>query len=378
MASSGWPTSYSNTDLDSLQRDYAETVRTSGEALLTVINDILDFSKIEAGKMEIEDLEFNLQTVIDNVLDLLGTPAENKGLGLAAVIDDSVPATVSGDPVRVRQVLINLIGNAIKFTRIGHISSGPSKSSPLRRMPFFASRSPIPATESLRTNSIQIFHPFVQADMSTSRKYGGTGLGLSISGQLVGLMGGDCGVESQAGQAAPFGLRFESASPQADAETFLFRTWSMVFAARCRDRQVQCSDRRRRLCRRQRASDHLSDFGLSVSTADSGEAALAMLRAAAFEGRPFAVCLLAQSMPGMVWIDLKNAIASIRPSPLAWSFLTESGAAQEGGDQPHVRSLRPSVPVGSAGGALGLPAGRLGAGRADTLWHGGGTINFNW
>ena len=109
------------TDLDARQRDYAQTVRNSGEALLTIINDILDFSKVEAGKLEIEDIEFDVRTIVDDVVDLLAGPAQTKGLELVAVIESSVPAVVSGDPGRVRQVLTNLIGNAIKFTQAGEI-----------------------------------------------------------------------------------------------------------------------------------------------------------------------------------------------------------------------------------------------------------------
>jgi PAS domain S-box-containing protein len=192
------------TDLDSVQRDYAQTVHSSGEALLTVINDILDFSKIEAGKVDIEDVEFNVQTVVDSVVGLLARTAEAKGLELVASVDGSVPAVVTGDPARVRQVLINLVGNAIKFTRAGHIAVSATK------------------TESVGADSVLrfevsdtgygippdkldlIFHPFVQADMSTSRKFGGTGLGLSISGQLIGLMGGSCGVSSEIGVGSTF------------------------------------------------------------------------------------------------------------------------------------------------------------------------------
>jgi two-component system sensor histidine kinase/response regulator len=192
------------TDLDSLQLDYAQTVHSSGEALLTVINDILDFSKIEAGKVEIEELDFSVLTVVDRVVALLARTAQTKGLELVASVDDSVPAIVRGDPARVRQVLLNLVGNAIKFTQAGNVAVRVTQ------------------TESLGTDSVLrfevsdtgagippekldlIFHPFVQADMSTSRQFGGTGLGLSISGQLVGLMGGGCGVSSEIGVGSTF------------------------------------------------------------------------------------------------------------------------------------------------------------------------------
>ncbi|HEX3567451.1 MAG TPA: PAS domain S-box protein, partial [Acidimicrobiales bacterium] len=292
-----------DTDLDVTQRDYAQTVRTSGEALLTVINDILDFSKIEAGKLQIEDIEFSLQTVVDNVLDLLGRPAENKGLGLAAIIDDSVPATVSGDPVRVRQVLINLIGNAIKFTRFGHIAVRVFESESVDGEAVL--RFEVSDTgDGIAADKLdQIFHPFVQADMSTSRKYGGTGLGLSISGQLVGLMGGDCGVWSQVGQGSTFWftIRVRTATEQ------ISDAWLSPYAGAVRFRALIVDDD---ADSRSALLHHLTELGLSVSTADSGETALARLRTGAFEGRPFAVALLDQSLPGMDWVEVKNAIES--------------------------------------------------------------------
>ena len=192
------------TDLDARQRDYALTVRTSGEALLTIINDILDFSKVEAGKLEIENIEFNLRTTVDDVAALLASPAQTKGLELQTVFDGSVPDVVKGDPGRVRQVLTNLIGNAIKFTQAGAIVVGVSVAE-------------VDGTDTLIRFEVSdtgvgiapdklamIFQPFIQADASTSRKYGGTGLGLAISGQLVALMGGDCGVSSRLGAGSEF------------------------------------------------------------------------------------------------------------------------------------------------------------------------------
>jgi PAS domain S-box-containing protein len=192
------------TDLDDRQRDYAETVRTSGEALLTIIDHILDFSRVEAGKLEIEDIEFSPGSIVEGVVDLLEGPAQIKGLKLSASIDDSLPAFVSGDPGRVRQVLINLIGNAIKFTQVGEISIRALETEHIDDesvIRFEVSDSGV----GIAPDKIAvIFHPFVQADTSTSRKYGGTGLGLAISGQLVSLMGGDCGVSSRLGEGSDF------------------------------------------------------------------------------------------------------------------------------------------------------------------------------
>ncbi|HWD51237.1 MAG TPA: PAS domain S-box protein [Acidimicrobiales bacterium] len=197
------------TDLDALQRDYARTLHGSGMSLMTVINDILDFSKIEAGKLEIEDIEFDLQSVVDDVLGLFRQPADAKGLTLGAIVDGPVPTEVSGDPVRVRQVLVNLVGNAIKFTPNGEISVRLAQPEPATAQTpggEVVLRFEVSDTgDGIAPDKLDlIFHPFVQADMSTSRRYGGSGLGLAISGQLVGLMGGDCGVSSHVGVGSTF------------------------------------------------------------------------------------------------------------------------------------------------------------------------------
>ena len=198
------------TDLDASQRDYAQTVRSSGEALLTIIDDILDFSKVEAGKLEVEDVPFDVHTIVNGVVDLLARPSLTKGIELTAVVDDSVPAHVLGDPGRVRQILINLIGNAIKFTHAGTIRvrvmqdvsgtcDGLLGADTALRFEVIDTGVGIPADK-----LGSIFQPFVQADTSTSRKYGGTGLGLSISSHLVALMGGTCGVASRADEGSTF------------------------------------------------------------------------------------------------------------------------------------------------------------------------------
>jgi len=192
------------TDLDDVQRDYAETVRSSGESLMNVINGILDYSKIEAGKMVIEEDDFSVRAVVHDVLHLLTPEAECKGLTLVGEVGDSVPAMVSGDPLRTRQVLVNLVGNATKFTQAGHIV--------VRVTEFESLGTDVVLRFEVADTGVgihpdkldKIFHPFVQAEMSTSRTYGGSGLGLSISGQLVGLMGGDCGVSSQLGNGSTF------------------------------------------------------------------------------------------------------------------------------------------------------------------------------
>ena len=216
------------TDLNDQQRDYAQTVRNSGEALLTIINDILDFSKVEAGKMEVEHIDFAPAGIVADVVDLLGGPAQAKGLTLVADLDSSVPAVLRGDPGRVRQVLTNLVGNAIKFTMAGGIDvrvtgadAEPETGDSIVRFEVSDTGDGIPPDK-----LAQIFQPFVQADTSTSRKYGGTGLGLAISGQLVALMDGECGVASELGVGSTFWFTIRTRAGVADANEH--RGWLLL------------------------------------------------------------------------------------------------------------------------------------------------------
>ena len=289
------------TDLDARQRDYAQTVRNSGEALLTIIDDILDFSKVEAGMLEIEDIEFSVRTVVEDVVDLLAGSAQVKGLELISVFESSVPAVVSGDPGRVRQVLTNLIGNAIKFTKTGEIvvrvdeAEVPGADTVIR---FEVSDT----GDGIASSKLDlIFQPFVQADTSDSRKYGGTGLGLAISSQLVALMGGVCGVSSQPDVGSNFwfticvrAVKETDNLPPADAG--LAGVTVLIVDDNSTQRSV--------------LSEYLTDWGMAVTTAESGEAALATLRTAVIDGRPFAVALLDQSMPMVDGLDVKDSIAA--------------------------------------------------------------------
>ena len=198
------------TDLTEEQRDYVETIHTSGDSLLTIINDILDFSKIESGQMEIERAPFHLPTCLREVLDLLAPRAREKKLRLDCTISDALPTTLVGDVTRLRQILINLIGNAIKFTPTGFVA---------------VSAEPVPSAETtggegrqmevqftVRDNGIgipadkldRLFKSFSQVDSSTTRQYGGTGLGLAICQRLCSLMGGRIWVESGGGEGSAF------------------------------------------------------------------------------------------------------------------------------------------------------------------------------
>ncbi|ETX05360.1 MAG: hypothetical protein ETSY2_23445, partial [Candidatus Entotheonella gemina] len=193
-----------DTALTREQQEYAETVRRSGEALLALINDILDFSKIEAGKLELEIIDFNLRTTVEDVLDLLAEQAHRKGLGLACLVQASVPTWVAGDPGRLRQILTNLVGNAVKFTETGevvvHVGLGPGGVGE-DLLHFEVADTGIGIPPEVQR---QLFQAFSQADASTTRKFGGTGLGLAICKRLVEQMGGEIRVESTPGQGSTF------------------------------------------------------------------------------------------------------------------------------------------------------------------------------
>src|SRR5688572_9368462 len=167
-----------DTDLDKEQRDYAETIRNSGDALLGIINDILDFSKIEAGKMDVEFQPFDLRECVESALDLTASHAIEKGLDIAYIIDDNVPIGITSDVTRLRQILINLLSNAIKFTEKGEVVLIVKNGKAQNELLFSVRDTGIGISE----NHInRLFQSFSQADSSTTRKFGGTGLGLAIS-----------------------------------------------------------------------------------------------------------------------------------------------------------------------------------------------------
>ena len=191
-------------DLNAEQREYAQIAHISGEILLSLINDILDFSKIEARKLELEMLDFDLRSTLKDTADLLAIGAHEKGLELVCLVEPEVPSLLRGDPGRLRQILVNLGSNAVKFTEKGKIVIRASLESEDERnatLRFSVSDTGI----GIPANRQDIlFSPFTQVDGSTTRKYGGTGLGLAISKQLAELMGGKIGLESEEGKGSTF------------------------------------------------------------------------------------------------------------------------------------------------------------------------------
>jgi PAS domain S-box-containing protein len=188
-----------DTELSEVQREYADIVRLSGENLLTIINDILDFSKIEAGKMELEIIAFDLRSAVEETVALLAERAHGKGLELASLVEYDVPVALRGDPGRIRQILGNLLSNAVKFAEEGEVILKVGlveETEDTVVVRLGVTDTGIGMTEEQRA---RLFQSFTQADASTTRHYGGTGLGLAISKQLVELMGGEIGVESEPG-----------------------------------------------------------------------------------------------------------------------------------------------------------------------------------
>jgi two-component system sensor histidine kinase/response regulator len=307
------------THLDDRQRDYALTVRNSGEALMSIINEILDFSKIEAGKLDIEDVEFSVRTVVENVVDLLAVSAQAKGLELVIDTKCSVPAAIRGDPGRVRQVLTNLLGNAIKFTQKGEVVIRVSADDVGGRKPAVirfevTDTGPGIAPEKLNL----IFEPFAQADTSTSRRFGGTGLGLPISAQLAALMGGDCKVSSEGGVGSTFTFTI-SAFVVARAESLDSADADGSFPG---ERILIVDDN---ATQRSVLSEYLTELGMAVTTAESAPAAVGLLKNAAVAGEAFSVALLDSAMSGIDEVELSDAITVDPAATTRVIMMTELG-----------------------------------------------------
>ena len=288
------------TKLTSEQRDYLRTVKDSSEALLELINDILDFSKVEAHRLTLEHVPFGLRDVVEDAARLLAPRAHKKQLELACRIAPDVPDALVGDPGRLRQVLINLVGNAIKFTERGEVTVdvGVGRLDDHAELTFTVLDTGIGIPPEKQS---QIFGAFVQADASTTRRYGGTGLGLAISSQLVELMGGRIQVESEVdrGSHFSFAAHFEL---QEDAPAH-FRVPASIDLRDVRALVVDDNATNRRICEEMLASWHMKPEAV-----DSAQAALARLTDAAERGEPYRLVVSDAFMPNIDGLDFGRAI----------------------------------------------------------------------
>jgi len=287
-----------DTPLNHDQRDFALTIRNSAESLLTVLNDILDFSKIEAGKLQFETLDFDLTETVDDTVDLLAARAASKHLELAALIPSTLPRRLRGDPGRLRQVLLNLVGNAIKFTEQGEVSvhvrlERETRDGHLLRFEVRDTGIGIGPAE-----REQLFMPFSQADASTTRKYGGTGLGLAICRQIVEQMNGRIGVHSEPGRGSTFWFTVElaraSSAPLEPGPEMLRGVRALGVDDNETNRTV--------------LQHYLESSGVRLDLASSAQEALGMLRGAAAAGDPFHLVLLDFHMPETDGLALARAI----------------------------------------------------------------------
>ncbi len=318
-----------DTRLDAEQRDFVETVRASGEALLTIINDILDFSKIEAGMLTIENEPYDLRRAVESALDLVAKAAADKGVELVYVIGDGVPGTVRGDATRLRQVLVNLLSNAVKFTASGSVCVRVSAASEAG-MPPVERRTGAPGAPAIdrRTGARAltlafavedtgigiaadkleaVFESFSQEDASTTRRFGGTGLGLTISRRLVEMMGGTIGVESRVGVGSTFHFTV-AATAEPSERRVVHRPEQPFLEGR---RALVIDDK---AVGRDMLTRLLACWKMAPEAATSGPEGLAALDRAAAEGRPVEVVLLDVQTPDMDSIGVAHAIAA-RPGP---------------------------------------------------------------
>lgn len=279
-----------DTPLDKEQRETAETIRHSGELLLEIINDILDFSKIEAGKLDLEIIDFDLRTTVEEVIDLLSERAEEKELDLVGLIYASLNTTFQGDPGRIRQVLLNLLSNAIKFTDKGEVVvqvSTIETSSTHATIRMEITDTGIGLSEEAQR---RIFESFTQADTSTTRKFGGTGLGLAISKNLVTLMGGEIGVLSEIGHGSQFWVTLPLQRQMADTQTRPHPTPLYGIRVCLVDESAP---------NRHLFHHYADDWGMHCDSVTTADAAIDLLRSAAAEGHPYDILITDMFLPDM-------------------------------------------------------------------------------
>jgi signal transduction histidine kinase/CheY-like chemotaxis protein len=288
-----------DTDLTPEQREFADTIRTSGDTLLTIINDILDFSKIESGKLDLEHQPFELRHSIEEALDLIAPRAAEKGLDLTYVVDEDVPTLVVGDVTRLRQILVNLLGNAVKFTAAGevtvHATLGAPAADPTLQEIHIAVTDTGIGIPPERLD--RLFKSFSQVDASTTRQYGGTGLGLAISKRLSELMGGTMWVESELGRGSTFHFTVKMAARPATAQPAAAKLLAGIHLLIVDDNETN-----RRILTRQAHGWNMQPHAVA-----SGREALDWLRG----NGACDIAILDMHMPEMDGIELAGAIRAL-------------------------------------------------------------------
>ena len=312
-----------DTDMTPEQREYLETVKLSADALLGVINDVLDFSKIEAGKLDIDSIEFNLRETLENTMKTLALRGDEKGLELLCEVAPEIPEIMRGDAARVRQVVVNLVGNAIKFTEKGEVALKvhiESEQGADRLVHFVVSDTGIGVAKGKLQS---IFAAFAQADSSTTRKYGGTGLGLTISTQLVEMMGGKIWVESELGRGTQF--HFTVRLGVTDANPVV--VGSITPPEILRGVKVLIVDDNK--TNRRILSGMLTRWEMQPTLVESGDEALAELSAAYQSGTPYPLIVTDLLMPGMDGFGLVERIRQ-RPELATPTIMMLTSAGHRG------------------------------------------------
>jgi CheY-like chemotaxis protein len=318
------------TELSHEQREFLGMVKSSADSLLSLLNDILDFSKIEAGKLDFETIDFMLRDTVEGTIKVLGFRAQQKGLELACRILPEVPDGLQGDPTRLRQIIVNLVGNAIKFTEVGEIIfqaevQEATDAETILHLSVKDTGAGIPS----ETQEV-IFDKFTQADSSMTRKYGGTGLGLAISARLVSLMAGRIWVESEVGQGSTFHftVRFKMQKPSA-------RKYEPIGAEELRELSVLIVDDNS--TNRRILQEIVVAWQMKPTVCESGPEALTTLERAETQGTPFAVIMLDAQMPGMDGFQVAAKIKrDMRLARSAVIMLTSAGFR---GDAARCREL---------------------------------------
>ncbi len=294
-----------DSDLSEDDHHYAEVIRNSGESLLAIINDILDFSKIEAGRLQLETVDFELPTLLDGVVQILTPEAHGKGLALPVFLDPDVPARLCGDEARLRQILLNLIANAIKFTQTGGVATQITLLDDITADNSVVLRFEVVDTGIGIATQVQnrIFEQFTQVDSSASRRHGGAGLGLAICKRLVGAMGGDLGVVSQLGEGSRFWFTLPLGRQDGDTTK---AGWLEDLRGACAGLKVLVVDDNP--VNRRAFEDQLTVLGCETSVLPDAKSALEALKAGAENAMPFGVAIIDHIMPETDGVALSKMI----------------------------------------------------------------------